>query len=139
MSGGSPLPPPSAASFPPPAPPAPIHAPLPAARATFSVGRPQLAGLAAILAGVGLLFPWASIVTIFGRIEVNGLDTDDGKIVLGAAIAVAVLAFLGRRGSLIAAAVVAILGAALCLFEIVDINGRLGSSASEGVQAQVGW
>lgn len=87
-------------------------------------------GVALVL---GAFLPWATITApLIGTVSKSGIDGGDGWIMVAVGLVLAVLG--GRRLSsghvvpFIPAAIVAVLGAALTLYELIDVG-----SASEGL------
>lgn len=70
------------------------------------------------LIAFGVLLPWASVLTVFGSIEVTGMDTDDGFIFLGAAV---VLLIFTLFRSYLVAAVFGSIAAAMAIYEAFHI------------------
>ncbi len=78
----------------------------------------------ACLALLGLILPWGTQDVI--GLDVNGIDTDDGKIMLVLALALGISAFidLGRMatGSLVAVAILSMLMLLLVIIDMADIT-----------------
>ena len=93
---------------------------------------------------IGLLAPWMKVIGL-ANLSVNGLDTDDGKIILVVlALAGILIAWHARKPSRTKLIGLALTGAAvtaLGLYETIDIHGRVDDVNGEEsfVGATVGW
>jgi len=82
----------------------------------------RIGGLvAAALVILGSFLPWATLDAFGAHETVNGMD-GDGVITLLVGIAMAALFAIGKRGTLIAAAVVSLVAAGIGAFELVDVQ-----------------
>jgi hypothetical protein len=95
--------------------------------------------LAGILAGVGVivgsLLPWATVLTIFGEINVDG-TRGDGKITLAAG-ALIVLGFVIGAGAM---QTLAGIGAALVgIVNLISVSRAVGDAESEYTSASTGY
>jgi uncharacterized membrane protein YjdF len=84
---------------------------------------------------LGCLLPWARVFLI----TIAGSETNDGKLVLGAAVAAAVLAALAvtkpdSRPYLVAVLVASVLLALAALYEIGAIEEAVGSASKDGAE-----
>lgn len=92
----------------------------------------------AILLAVGSLLDWATISTAFGSIGFKGTE-GDGVITLAIGLVAAVL-FLAKKSPLLAAlaSLGCLAGAAVAVYDIVNVSSRIGEVENEFVKASVG-
>jgi hypothetical protein len=98
--------------------------------------RIALALIGAAVMGVGSVAPWAT--ALGGTIGVNG-TTGDGKITLVCAIICAVATIAasnGGRSNLALAAIAALVGGGVGLYDLLNISSLVGSTYG---LAQIGW
>ncbi len=101
----------------------------------------MLAGAALIL--IGLLLPWVTLIAPFiGKISRSGLDTSDGKVILGAAVLLAVLihqeASRPRAGLRVLITLLCIAIVGVILIDAKDAADIIASMDSELVHAEIG-
>lgn len=96
------------------------------------------------IAGIGLLAPWVKIIGLASA-SINGLDTDDGKVIaVGLLLAGLLAAWYAKKPSgrkLVGLAVVGFGIAALGLYETIDLHGKVSelNDAESLAAASVGW
>ena len=96
------------------------------------------------LLALGSLLPWVSVTAFFGTINVAG-TVGDGKLTLGAAGIVALLLLTGaqlttRLGSVLSF-LFALLGAAICVYDLANISNSVSSVSEDSsgmAVAQIG-
>jgi len=94
------------------------------------------------VATLGVFLPWMSVVSGFGGIDVTGMDTDDGKIVVLLAIAVAIIGIVMLRTPKrmpVAALAVAVPGLIVSIIDYKDVSDRVSGVSSEFARAEVGY
>lgn len=84
---------------------------------------------AAAVAALGSFLPWVTVTIFLGTVTANGMD-GDGKITLGIAAVLALVAWFARRWALIPA--LALTG--IAIYEVVNISSKLNDMKS---QAQI--
>lgn len=68
----------------------------------------------AVLAGVGAaVVPWVSLTTVFGKLDVSGME-GDGQIVLALAVLAGLAALIGKKGAVVA---LGLIGGAVMIYE----------------------
>ena len=84
---------------------------------------------AAAVAALGSFLPWVTVTIFLGTVTANGMD-GDGKITLGIAAVLALVAWFARRWAVIPA--LALTG--IAIYEVVNIFSKLSDMKS---QAQI--
>jgi hypothetical protein len=106
---------------------------------TFPWGWAGVAGAA--VAVLGSFLPWASVLTIFGSVDIAG-TTGDGKITLVLALIVGsclLVAVVNRQeASAIAGGVAAACGVAMSVYDYTTVSDRIGAVQSSVARAEVG-
>jgi hypothetical protein len=99
------------------------------------------------IAGIGLLAPWVKIIGL-ANVSINGLDTDDGKVIaVSLALAGLLAALYAKKPSgrkVVGLAAVGLGIAALGVYEMIDLNAKVSdiNDAPDGMSlaaASVGW
>ena len=116
----------------------------PMAQQTNSLSTAGKLAMAGGVAGlVGSFLPWVSAVTIFGSIEISGFAAGDGKLTAAAAVVLVLLGYAGltkgNKGPVVFAMLAALGGAAVSIYDLINVQSKLNGSESEGVAASVGY
>jgi hypothetical protein len=117
----------------------PTPPPAPALRSRTTPGGLHLVALisaACINLGATVL-PWVSVTMIFGNIKINGIDTDDGKVI--AVVGVLALLTTFARGKWLYVSILLGLGTgALGIYEMVNFQHVMSDADSDYVIISMG-
>jgi hypothetical protein len=101
----------------------------------MATNRQNLGALGAIAAGIGAaVLPWAKVASVFGSLEISGMD-GDGKIALVLAVLALLAAASDQAWSLM---LLGFVGAALMVYEWKNVSDFAGESQSGLAVASVG-
>jgi hypothetical protein len=105
---------------------------------------PVITLIGGVLVAVGSLMPWATVTHAFGTLTVNGTE-GDGRITLVVGLILVLVAVLelagtvsGRNVARDIALILAFVAAGIGVYQIVNLESRLGDVRSEFARASVG-
>jgi hypothetical protein len=84
---------------------------------------------ACIILGATVL-PWVSVTMVFGNIKINGIDTDDGKVIAVIGV-LALLTTIAKRGWLYVSALLGLGTGVLGIYEMVNFQHVMSDADSE--------
>lgn len=99
-----------------------------------------LPAIGAAIVLVGCLGSWVSIDAGLASSSISGLDTDDGKILLGVAIVlIAGTLLASRRWMWIVLSIVALLALVIAVADLVDVGSEDVPTFGDVIQVSAGW
>jgi hypothetical protein len=133
--------PPPVAPLPPPLAQSPSSASMPLRSASMARTTPSWIALAASgLVVLGAFGPWASMMSVFGRLDVSGFDGGDGKITALIGASLVILFWVRTTATIrVVRAVMAACVAVVGLIDLGNINHVIDASSSEYARVSVGW
>jgi hypothetical protein len=79
-----------------------------------------------------VFLPWASIRIFIASVDVNGVDTGDGKLALVVFLAAGVVVFIGKTSRMLkAGAVASSVAAVVCVYEVGNIDSVTSSPVAQ--------